>query len=131
MGQNDRFNSNTRFLGTYSSIPQAAVASALLIGDGAIVDLTGASSNHFVFAIQVIVATRFQIIECLDGVKGCISTVTAENDWDADPVIAAANNTTYTAGGSGVLFPVNSTIFGSWDKVELHEGTAIAYIADK
>ena len=66
MGQNDRFNSNTRFLGTYSSILQGAVGSAYINGDGGIIDLTGASATAYVFAINILAATKFQILENLD-----------------------------------------------------------------
>ena len=131
MGQNDRFTSNNRFLGTYNSIPQGAIGSALLIGDGAAINLRNTlTATAYVFAIHVVVATKFQLLECLGGVQGCLSTDDDENDWDgAGGFGAAANNTTYTAGSGGVQFPVDFMIYGNWDMVELHEGTALAYIA--
>jgi len=135
MGQNDRFTNNDRFLGTYNSIPQGAVGTALLIGDGANVDFTGTTSRAYVFAIHVVVAAKFQVLkhfETTNHTMGSLSTVTSENDWDgAGGFNAAANNTDYTAGASGVEFPVDFMIYGKWEKVELHAGTVLAYIAHR
>ena len=44
---------------------------------------------------------------------------------------AGANNTNYTAGSGGFEFPVNHWIYGKWDKVELHAGRVLCYIALK
>ena len=132
MGQGDRFLSNTRFLGTHSSILQGAVGSAYINGDGGIIDLTGASATAYVFAINILAATKFQVLENLDGAMGSLSTVTAENDWDGTGGFGAgANNTNYTAGSGGFEFPVNHWIYGKWDKVELHAGRVLCYIALK
>lgn len=135
MGQNDRFTSNNRFLGTYSSIPQGGVGSALLIGDGGTIDLTPAAATAYVFAIHVVAAAKFQILKHLQtsGNKmGSISTVTADNDWDGSGGFGSTeNNTTYTAGSGGTEFPVGFIIYGKWEKVELHAGTVLAYITHK
>lgn len=132
MGQGDRFLSNTRFLGTHSSILQGAVGSAYINGDGGVIDLTGASATAYVFAIHTLEATKFQALENLDGVMGSLSTVDAENDWDAAGGFgASADNTDYTAGNSGFEFPANYYIYGKWDKVELHSGRCLCYIAHK
>jgi hypothetical protein len=130
-----QFLNNDSFSGTHSTILQGAVGTALLIGDGANVDFTGATSRAYVFAIHVVVATKFQVLkhfETTNHIMGSLSTVTSENDWDgAGGFNAAANNTDYTAGASGVEFPVDFMIYGKWEKVELHAGTVLAYITHR
>ena len=130
MGQNDRFNSNSRFLGTYTSIPQGAAGSSYLSGDGAKVDLNGLNANAYVFAITFLTASQFQALENLDGNIGGVSTLTGEcahtSSFGTD-----ANAVTMSIGGSGQVFEKEITLYGSWDFVELHSGAAICYLAHK
>ena len=137
MGQGDRFLNNDRFLGTYSSIPHGAVGSAMLSGDGGATGSIslGETSNIYVFAIHTLAATKFQALENLNGVMGSLSTVDVENEW-ADSISsggfnAGSNVQSYTPGASGFEFPANFYIYGKWDKVELHSGRVLAYVAHK
>jgi len=137
MGQGDRFLNNDRFLGTYSSIPHGAVGSAMLSGDGGATGSIslGETSNIYVFAIHTLAATKFQALENLNGVMGSLSTVDSENQW-ADSIssggfLAGSNVQSYAPGASGFEFPANYYIYGKWDRVELHSGRVLAYVAHK
>ena len=54
--------------------------SVYLTGDGAILDLDGASANRFVIAITMLEDVTFQKMQTLDGLVSSITTSTDEDD---------------------------------------------------
>ena len=99
--------------------------SSFITGDGGTVDLNGTSSTMFVIAITMLADTTFQTLQTYKGEIKSISTVTAENDHDAE-FGAASNATDITTSHT---FPKGVTIFGRWDFVELNSGTCVCYFA--
>ena len=99
--------------------------SSFITGDGGTVDLNGTSSTMFVIAITMLADTTFQNLQSYKGEIKSISTVTAENDHDAE-FGAASNATDITTSHT---FPKGVTIFGRWDFVELNSGTCVCYFA--
>ena len=111
---NDIYNAT---LGQYGS--------SYINGDGGTVDLNGSSATMFVIAITMLEDTTFQNLQTYKGEVRSISTVTAENDHDAE-FGAASNATTITSSNT---FPKGVTIFGRWDFVELNSGSCVCYFA--
>tara|TARA_R110000796_G_scaffold72775_1_gene164115 strand:- start:1658 stop:2026 length:369 start_codon:yes stop_codon:yes gene_type:complete len=99
--------------------------SSFITGDGGTVDFNGTSSKMFVIAITMLADTTFQNLQTYKGEIKSISTVTAENDHDAE-FGAASNATDITTSHT---FPKGVTIFGRWDFVELNSGTCVCYFA--
>ena len=99
--------------------------SSFITGDGGTVDLNGTSSTMFVIAITMLADTTFQNLQTYKGEIKSISTVTAENNHDAE-FGAASNATDITTSHT---FPKGVTIFGRWDFVELNSGTCVCYFA--
>ena len=110
---NDIYNAT---LGQYGS--------SFITGTGS-VDLNGSSATMFVIAITFLADSKFTALQNYKGEIRSISTVTAENDHDAESG-AAANATDIT---NSHVFPKGVTIFGRWDYVELAEGTCVCYFA--
>ena len=107
--------------------------STYITGDGAIVDLNGATASKYVIAITMLEQTTFAAdvgLQNLNGEISSISSITAENDLDnVDTGIGAAGNgvditTTHK-------FPTGVTIYGKWDYVELNSGSCICYFAPR
>ena len=99
--------------------------SSFITGDGGTVDFNGTSSTMFVIAITMLADTTFQNLQTYKGEIKSISTVTAENDHDAE-FGAESNATDITTAHT---FPKGVTIFGRWDFVELNSGTCVCYFA--
>ena len=67
--------------------------SVYLTGDGAILDLDGASANRFVIAITMLDVVTFQKLQTLDGLVSSITTSTNEDDaGDAFGALKAAGD---------------------------------------
>lgn len=115
--------------------------STLLSGDGAKIDLDGATSKYFICAITIIEAAKFQVLNILDGgVKlglgnthfvSTEDTQTLDTDWGGETAESDNDQTVLTAGASCPAFPAGCTIYGMWDNVELHAGTVICYVAPR
>jgi hypothetical protein len=120
MNVNDLFKAS---FGSYGSV--------YLNGDGAILDLDGATANRFIMAITMMEDVTFEKIQTLDGVIGSISTDDT-NETQIDDAFGAVTN----LGDDDALaittshtFPKGITIYGKWDHVELNSGSCLCYLA--
>jgi hypothetical protein len=114
--------------------------STFLAGDGALLDLTGATAKYYVCAITTTAATTFETLETLDGgdMLGLgdthfASTDTATNqtldtDWGA--VTDDSGNDAQVVTSSDSI-AAGVTIFGMYDKVELNGGACICHVAPR
>ena len=114
--------------------------STFLAGDGALLDLTGATAKYFVCAITITADATFEILETLDagetlglGDTHFASTDTATNqtldtDWGA--VTDDSNNDAQVVANSNTI-AAGVTIFGMYDKVELNGGACICHVAPR
>ena len=115
--------------------------STFLKGDGAKLLLTASTAKYYVCAITMTTDVAFQALESLDGGvnmgmgdtaffgtdvlaidshwNAAAADTTAETNEDADPIT------------TGDTFPKGLTIYGMWDNVELHSGSAIVYVAPR
>jgi hypothetical protein len=105
--------------------------SVYLNGDGAQLDLDGATANRFIIAITMLEDVTFQTITTLDGVIGSISTDDT-NETQIDDAFGAVTN----LGDDDALaittshtFPKGVSIYGKWDFVELNAGSCLCYLA--
>jgi hypothetical protein len=115
--------------------------STFLKGDGAKLLLTASTAKYYVCAITMVTDVAFQALENLDGGvqlgmpnTSFVSTeaMAVDTDWNA----AAADTTNETNEDSDPIttsdtFPAGLTIYGMWDNVELHSGSAIVYVAPR
>jgi len=114
--------------------------STFLSGDGAQLDLTGATAKYYVCAITITANATFEILETLDGGERLglgdthfASTDTATNqtldtDWGA--VTDDSNNDAQLITSSDTI-AAGVTIFGMYDKVELNGGACICHVAPR
>ena len=115
--------------------------STFLKGDDSFLDLTAATAKYYICAISMVTDVAFSHLESLDGGVNMgmgdtafmgtdVHTVdtywnatstdtTAESNEDADPITTSD------------VFPKGMTIYGMWDKVQLHSGSAIVYVAPR
>ena len=115
--------------------------STFLKGDGAKLLLTAATAKYYVCAITMVTDVAFQALESLDGGvnmgmgdtafvgtetlaidtmrNATAADTTAETNEDSDPIATSD------------VFPKGVTIYGMWDNVELHSGSAIVYVAPR
>ena len=115
--------------------------STFLKGDDAKLLLTAATAKYYICAISMVTDVAFSHLESLDGgvnmgmgdtafvgtdvlaVDTMWNAVTAdttnETNEDADPITTAD------------VFPKGMTIYGMWDNVQLHSGSAIVYVAPR
>tara|TARA_R100001443_G_C3250917_1_gene153224 strand:- start:140 stop:556 length:417 start_codon:yes stop_codon:yes gene_type:complete len=115
--------------------------STFLKGDGAKLLLTASTAKYYVCAITMVTDVAFQALESLDGGvnmgmgdtafvgtdvlavdtmwNAAAADTTAETDEDADPITTSDT------------FPKGVTIYGMWDNVELHSGSAVVYVAPR
>ena len=115
--------------------------STLLNGDGAKIDLDSATAKYYVCAITILVETKFEVLNILDGgvnlgmgdthFVSTEDTQTLDTDWGGETAESDNDQTVLTAGGSCPEFPIGGTIYGMWDNVELHAGTAVCYVAPR
>ena len=115
--------------------------STFLKGDGAKLLLTASTAKYYVCAISMVTDVTFQALESLDGGvnMGMGDTAFVGTDvlavdtmWNA----AAADTTAETnedadAIATADVFPKGVTIYGMWDNVELHSGSAVVYVAPR
>jgi len=109
--------------------------SSYLNSDGKKLDLSATTTTKYICAITFFEDTAFQTLENANGLhlqNACISTVDAEREIGA-PFGGAVTGETDTAEAMQIttshIFPKGVTIFGNWDKVELHSGSCIVYLA--
>ena len=115
--------------------------STFLKGDGAKLLLTAATAKYYVCAITMITDVAFEALESLDGGvnmgmgdtafvgtdvlavdtmwNAAAADTTNESNEDADPITTSD------------VFPKGVTIYGMWDNVELHSGSAVVYVAPR
>ncbi len=115
--------------------------STFLKGDGAKLLLTASTAKYYVCAITMVTDVAFEALESLDGGVGMGMADTAFIGTDVLPIdtrwnAAAADTTDETNEDSDVIvnadvFPQGITIYGMWDNVELHSGSAIVYVAPR
>tara|TARA_R110000744_G_scaffold38008_2_gene87004 strand:- start:91 stop:465 length:375 start_codon:yes stop_codon:yes gene_type:complete len=120
MNVNDLFRAS---FGTFGSV--------YLNGDGAQLDLNGATANRFIMAITMMDDVTFQTIQTLDGVIGSISTDDT-NETQIDDAFGAVTNlgdNDALAIATTHVFPKGVTIYGKWDFVELNSGSCLCYLA--
>ena len=115
--------------------------STFLKGDGAKLLLTATTAKYYVCAITMITDVAFEALESLDGGvnMGMGDTAFVGTDvlavdtmWNA----AAADTTNESnedadAIANADVFPKGVTIYGMWDNVELHSGSAVVYVAPR
>ena len=115
--------------------------STFLKGDGAKLLLTASTAKYYVCAITMVTDVAFEALESLDGGVGMGMADTAFIGTDVLPIdtrwnAAAADTTNETNEDADVIvnadvFPQGITIYGMWDNVELHSGSAIVYVAPR
>ena len=115
--------------------------STFLKGDGAKLLLTASTAKYYVCAITMVTDVAFDKLESLDGGvnmgmgdtafvgtdvlaidshwNAAAADTTAETNEDADPITTSD------------VFPKGVTIYGMWDNVELHSGSAVVYVAPR
>tara|TARA_Y100001938_G_C7960814_1_gene364213 strand:- start:104 stop:478 length:375 start_codon:yes stop_codon:yes gene_type:complete len=105
--------------------------SVYLTGDGAKLDLDGATANRFVIAITMLDVVTFQELQTLDNLINSISTETDQIDIGTE--FGAVTNESTSTDAERILttheFPKGVTIYGKWDHVELNSGSCICYLA--
>jgi hypothetical protein len=117
--------------------------STYLTGDGAKVDLSGASAKYYICAITMTEDTTFEDLEILDGGVGlgfantaCVSDDVIDVDaaWGAVTAVTpgdSTDNKITVAVTTSHTFPKGVTIYGLWDNVELNSGACIVYVAPR
>ena len=120
MNTNDLFKASFGFYG-----------SVYLNGDGAQLDLDGATANRFIMAITMLDDVTFQTITTLDGVIGSISTDDTNETQidDAFGAVTDLGDDDALAITAAHIFPKGVTIYGKWDFVELNTGSCLCYLA--
>ena len=112
--------------------------STYLTGDGAKLDLDGATAKYYINAITFTEDTTFQTLGILDaGVQlglgkthfvSTEDTQTLDTDWGA--VTDASDNDGKVVTTSHT-FPKGVTLYGMYDFVELNSGACICYVAPR
>jgi len=116
--------------------------STFLKGDGAKLLLTAATAKYYVCAVTMITDVAFEALESLDGGVGMGMANTAfvgtdviaiDVAWNktADVDTTAETNDDSDAIVNADVFPKGITIYGMWDNVELHSGSAVVYVAPR
>ena len=104
--------------------------SVYLNGDGAQLDLDGATANRFVIAITMLDVVTFQELHTLDNLVGSITTETTQSKIDdAFGAVTDDANNDQTEIITTHEFPKGITIYGKLDFVELNSGSCICYLA--
>jgi len=115
--------------------------STFLKGDGAFLNLTSATAKYYICAVTMVTDVAFEALQSLDGGVGMGMADTAFIGTDVLPIdtrwnAAAADTTAEANEDADVIvnadvFPQGITIYGMWDNVELHSGSAIVYVAPR
>tara|TARA_Y100000592_G_scaffold44498_1_gene70600 strand:+ start:986 stop:1393 length:408 start_codon:yes stop_codon:yes gene_type:complete len=115
-----------------------AFGSTYLTGNGAKVDLSGATAKYYIMAITITETAQFEDLEILDGGIGLGMANTAfvsDDVIDIDAAWGAVTNESDTKLTDSVTtshaFPAGITLYGMWDNVELHSGACIVYVAPR
>jgi len=116
--------------------------STYLTGDGAKLDLDGATAKYHVCAITITEAATFETLGALDlgpgpgkdlgmGNTHFVSdddTQTLDTDWGAETALGDDDGVVVTPSHE---FPAGITLYGMWDNVELNSGAVICYVAPR
>ena len=112
--------------------------STYLTGDGAKLDLDGATAKYYVNAITLTEDTTFQTLGILDaGVQlglgkthfvSTEDTQTLDTDWGA---VTDAGDDDGKVVTTSHTFPKGVTLYGMYDFVELNSGACICYVAPR
>jgi hypothetical protein len=117
--------------------------STLLINEDDTLDLSSATAKYYVCAITMLADTQFHAdgLNVLDGGvnmgMGNTYSVTTEDiqvlddDWGAVTELGDNHGEVVITGGSGTVFPKGVTIYGFWDRVQIHAGPCICYVAPR
>ena len=115
-------------------------------GDGAILDLTGASAKYYVMAITCLTDVKFggtgaSGLGILNGgvnlgmgnthFASAEDTQTLDDDWGATTNAADYDSDLVVLDGSGTVFPKGITIYDMYDYIVLHSGDIICYVAPR
>ena len=105
--------------------------SVYLTGDGALLNLSGASSTRFIIAITLLEDVKFQELQTLEGLVSSLTTEADEDDIGGafGGLTNESTTTNMDTIATSHVFPKGITIYGKWDYVELHEGSCICYLA--
>ena len=117
--------------------------STFLQGDGAKLDLTGATAKYYICAIVVTKTVTFEILETLDGGErlglgdthfastDAATAQTLDDDWGAVTHAGSSTNDAQVIANTDTV-EAGVTIFGMYDKVELsNAGSVICYVAPR
>ena len=112
--------------------------STYLTGDGAKLDLDGATAKYYINAITFTEDTTFQTLGILDaGVQlglgkthfvSTEDTQTLDTDWGA---VTDASDDDGKVVTTSHEFPKGVTLYGMYDFVELNSGACICYVAPR
>ena len=112
--------------------------STYLTGDGAKLDLDGATAKYYINAITFTEDTTFQTLGILDagvqlglGTTHFVSTEdtqTLDTDWGA---VTDASDDDGKVVTTSHTFPKGVTLYGMYDFVELNSGACIVYVAPR
>ena len=104
--------------------------SVYLTGNGAILDLDGASASRFIIAITMLEDVTFEKMQTLDGLVSSITSDTDESKIDdAFGAVTDDSDNDQTEITTSHIFPKGITIYGKWDHIELNSGSCICYLA--
>ena len=104
--------------------------SVYLTGNGAILDLDGASASRFIIAITMLEDVTFEKMQTLDGLVSSITSSTDESKIDdAFGAVTDDSDNDQTEITTSHTFPKGITIYGKWDHIELNSGSCICYLA--
>ena len=117
--------------------------STLLLNEDDKLDLSGASAKYYVCAITMLADTQFHAdgLNVLDGGANmglgetyCVTTEDIQRldtHWGATTELGDDDGEVVVTGGSGTVFPKGITIYGFWDRVQIHAGPCICYVAPR
>ena len=118
--------------------------STILLNENDFLDLSSATAKYYVCAITMLADTQFHAdgLNVLDGGVNmgmgntyCVTTEdiqTLDTDWGATTNLTSDNDgEVVITGGSGTVFPKGVTIYGFWDRVQIHAGPCICYVAPR
>ena len=115
--------------------------STFLKDDGAFLNLTASTAKYYACAITMITDVAFAKLESLDGGVNMgmgdtafigTDVLAVDTMWDATGA-GTTNETDDDADAIATtdVFPKGVTIYGMWDNVELHSGSAVVYVAPR
>ena len=118
--------------------------STYLTGDGAKLNLGGATAKYYICAITITEDVTFQHLTVLDGGVGmgvvnntsCVATdgpYPLDTDWHGTTGLDTTNEASEDSDqvATSHVVPRGITMYGFWDLVELNSGACIVYVAPK